>query len=294
MLKLKEERLALGVISLLPRGVRDEILRVAGSRRCGVEGISEIMLRREGRSGVVIGGERMGLSYRLTREECEWLFGRLIDGALYAHRDSIAEGYISLEGGVRVGISGSARYESDRLVGISDIRSLLFRIPTGRCDFSEELYSVYKPGIGQGMLIYSPPGVGKTTALRALAHRIGSERLGVRVAVVDERCEFSERDYRDCEVDILRGYKRREGVEIATRTLSPGLIMIDEIGSDDAESLLDVVRCGIPLVATAHAASFEEVRAKPALRRLHSSSVFSVFVGLSRAGGKYILSVDRI
>ena len=294
MLKLKEECLALRVISLLPRGVRDEILRVAGSRRSGVDGISEIMLRREGRSGVVIGGERLGLAYRITREECEWLFGRLIDGALYAHRDSIAEGYISLEGGVRVGISGSARYESDRLVGISDIRSLLFRIPTGRCDFSEELYSVYKAGIRQGMLIYSPPGVGKTTALRALAHRIGSERLGVRVAVVDERCEFSERDYRDCEVDILRGYKRREGVEIATRTLSPGLIVIDEIGSDDAESLLDVVKCGIPLIATAHAASFEEVRAKPALRRLYSSSVFSVFVGLSRMGGKYILSVDRI
>jgi stage III sporulation protein AA len=293
-MKLKEKGLAEGVISLMPQGIGDEIFRVALSRKCGTLGISEIMLRRDGRSSVVIGGECVGLSYRLTRDECERLFSRLVGGALYAHRDSIADGYISLDGGVRVGISGAAKYESDRLVGISDIRSLLFRIPTGRCDFADELYSVYKAGIGTGMLIYSPPGVGKTTALRALAHRIGSGRDALRVAVVDERCEFSEGDYSGCEVDILRGYKRREGVEIATRTLSPGLIMIDEIGAEDADQLMTVVRCGIPMIATAHASSFEEVMAKPSLQRILSSSVFSVFVGLSRLCGKYILSVDRI
>lgn len=293
-MKLMEICLADRVITLLPRGVSEEISRVASHRRCGLSGISEIMLRREGRCSIIIGGESVALSYRLSREECEALVRRLVDGALYAHRDSIAEGYISLSGGVRVGVCGSARYESDRLVGISDMRSLLFRIPTGRCEFSEELYSVYSCGIGQGMLIYSPPGVGKTTALRDLCKRVSSGRGALRVAVIDERCEFFEGDYLDCEVDILRGYKRREGVEIATRTLSPGLIMIDEIGAEDSEQLMTVVRCGIPLIATAHASSFDEIREKPSLRGLINSSVFSVFVGLSHRGVKYRLSVDRI
>ena len=293
-MKLKERSVAEGVIALMPRGVADEIFRIASSRRGGLAGISEIMLRREGRCSALIDGETVALSYRLSGDECEALMRRLVDGALYAHRDSIAAGYISLSGGVRMGVCGSARYESDRLVGISNMRSLLFRIPTGRCDFLEELYSVYSGGIGQGMLIYSPPGVGKTTALRALCKRIGSGMGAIRVAVVDERSEFSESDYSGCEVDILRGYKRREGVEIATRTLSPGLIMIDEIGAEDAEQLMWVVRCGIPLIATAHASSFDEIRAKPALRGLIGSSVFSVFVGLSRRGGKYRLSVDKI
>lgn len=291
---LKKRFGAESVINLLPRSVGEEILHVASGRRCGIGGISEIMLRREARCSVVIGGEYVGLSYVMTREECDRLIGRLVDGALYAHRDSIAEGYISLEGGIRVGVSGTAKYESDRLVGVSDMRSILFRIPTGRCDFAEELFSVYKGGIGQGMLIYSPPGVGKTTALRSLAYRLGSGRDAIRVAVVDERCEFCAEDYAGCEVDILRGYKRREGVEIATRTLSPDLIMIDEIGVRDSESLLQVVRCGIPLIATAHASSFDEIRRKPALRELLAASVFSVFLGLSRLRGKYLLTVDRI
>jgi stage III sporulation protein AA len=234
------------------------------------------------------------LSSRVSGEElCECL-GRLCDGAVYSRRDELIEGFVTLPDGVRVGIGGRAGYDGERLVGVSDIRSLVFRIPTGECEFIDELFEIYSGGIGRGMLIYSPPGVGKTTALRALAHRIGSGRDALRVAVVDERCEFSEGDYSGCEVDILRGYKRREGVEIATRTLSPGLIMIDEIGAEDADQLMTVVRCGIPMIATAHASSFEEVMAKPSLQRILSSSVFSVFVGLSRLCGKYILSVDRI
>lgn len=291
---LKERTAVEGVLSLLPSGVTEEILRISGLRRCGIKGISEIMIRREGRSSIVVGGESVGLFYKVSSGDTEALVSRLVGGALYAHRESIASGYISLQGGVRVGVCGSASYDSDRLVGVSEIRSLLFRIPTGRCDFASELYSVYSGGIGQGMLIYSPPGVGKTTALRALALAVGSGPMAKRVAVVDERCEFSVGDFAGCEVDILRGYKRRVGVEIATRTLSPGVIMIDEIGSEDAESLLDVVRCGIPIVATAHAGDFDELRHKPALRGLLSCSVFSAFVGISRVRGKYILSVDKL
>ena len=281
-------------IELLPRAIGDEILRLASGRRGGIEDIREIMIRRGGLCELVIGEERVRLFHSVDNAESETLVSRLVDGALYAHRDSIASGYISIGHGIRVGICGSAAYDSDRLVGISDMRSLLFRIPTDHCDFADELYEVYSCGIGQGMLIYSPPGVGKTTALRSLAAMVGSGRDPLRVAVVDERCEFPEENYTDCRVDILRGYKRREGVEIATRTLSPDLIMIDEIGAEDADPLMGVVRCGIPLVATAHAASIEEIMLRPALRRLISSGVFGIFVGIFRSGGKYTLGVDRL
>ena len=283
----------LRAIELLPRPIGEEISRLASCRRGGVEGIREIMIRRGGLCELIIGEERVRLFHSVDNEESEALVSRLVDGALYAHRDSIASGYISIGHGIRVGICGSAAYESDRLVGISDMRSLLFRIPAASCAFADALFEIYSRGIGQGMLIYSPPGVGKTTALRALASFIGSGRDPLRVAVVDERWEFPEESYAECRVDILRGYKRREGVEIATRTLSPDLIMIDEIGADDADSLMDVVRCGIPLIATAHAATLEEIMLRPSLRGLISCGVFDVFVGISRLGGKYSLRVDR-
>lgn len=282
------------VIDLLPWAISEEILRLVGGRRGGLSELREVRIRGGGVCSILVGGESVRLFRGINEEETASLISRLIGGALYAHKDSIASGYISLEGGVRVGICGSAAYDGQKLVGISDMRSLLFRIPTGRCDFSDELYEIFCRGIGQGMLIYSPPGIGKTTALRSLARSVGGGENPRRVCVVDERCEFSTMEYERCEVDILRGYKRREGVEIATRSMSPDLIMIDEIGADDAESLLSVTKCGIPLVATAHAGSLRELLTKPSLQGLLSASVFSLALGISRVRGKYILEVDRI
>lgn len=294
MIKVRQKSQLSRVLNLLPRAMADEILRIALSRRGGTEDIREVRIRRGGVCSLFIGNENIRLYKGMNEEETEQLISRIIGGALYAHRDSIAAGYVSLEGGVRVGICGSAAYEGNKLVGISDMRSLLFRIPSGRCDFADELYEIFLCGIGQGMLIYSPPGRGKTTALRSLAKSIGSGSRPSRVCVVDERCEFCSEDYLGCEVDILKGYKRREGVEIATRTLSPDLIMIDEIGADDADSLMSVVKCGIPLIATAHAGSIGELLKKPSLRGLFMAEVFSLAVGIYYDKGKYILEVDRL
>ena len=282
------------VIELLPRHIGEEITRLASGRVGGVLEIREIRLRVDGACSMLVGVEHVCLFGRVDREEMDELMSRLTGGALYAHRDSIASGYLSLDCGVRVGLCGSASYDRDDLVGIRDMRSLLFRIPSGRCAFADEIYEIFRQGIGQGMLIYSPPGVGKTTALRSLAKSLGSGRAAMRISVVDERCEFPPEDYDGSEVDILRGYKRPLGIEIATRTLSPQLIMIDEIGKDDAEALMGVVRCGIPLIATAHAAVFSEIMIRPALRPLIECGVFSVFVGISHSNGEYKLRVDRV
>ena len=294
MLKISENGRLLKLLSLLPKNFCDEITTLILKEGRGENSVREIMIRRIGISRLVLSGENIPLRSTLSKGETEALVRRLTDGALYAHRDSIASGYISLDGGVRVGVCGLARYDGERLVGISEISSLLFRIPGGGCDFGDELYSVFAKGIGSGMLIYSPPGVGKTTALRHLAGRIGNPKLGGRVCVVDERMEFLPEDYRGCDVDILRGYKRRLGIEIATRTLSPGYVMIDEIGGDDALAIVDVVRCGIPIIASAHAASFDEIKAKRSLSPLISMGAFSIFVGILREGGRYALRVNRL
>ncbi len=282
------------ILALLPEKAALEIERLARGRRGGLSAIREIRIRRSGVCSIVIGRESLRLFAGIDSEEMATLVDRLTDGAMYAHRDSISSGYISMWGGIRVGICGRAAYDGGRLVGVGDMSSLLFRIPTGECAFGEELYSVFCSGIGQGMLIYSPPGVGKTTALRSLAARVGSGNRPLRVAVVDERCEFDPSDFSGCEVDILSGYKRSLGVEIATRTLSPELIIIDEIGAEDGEALLQVVKCGLPIVATAHAGSKAELLSRPSLKGLFDLSVFSMAVGISCSDGKYALTVDKL
>ncbi len=282
------------VFKYLPPRMVLEIERICASRRLGARGIREIRIRGEGRCSLLYGNEIIPLYTKVTRSETESTVSKISDGALYAHRDSIASGYISLSYGVRVGLCGFARYEGGELVGVSDLRSLVFRIPTGECDFSEELAALFRSRVRRGMLIFSPPGGGKTTALRSLAHSLGEGAQAMRVAVVDERCEFWEEDFSSSEVDLLRGYKRREGIEIATRTMSPEVIMIDEIGSDEAEGVAQAVRTGIPLVATAHAAAFSEVRERPSLSSLFESGAFDLLVGIFRTPEGFSIGAESV
>ena len=281
-------------LSYLPRSIRDEIYHFALGRVGGLGEIREIRIRARGRCSILYKNESIPLLQSVESDDMEKIIYRLCEGSLYAHRDNIASGYIPLGLGVRVGVCGVARYEQKRVVGISEPGSLVFRIPGHRCEFGDELLAVWESGTTLGMMIYSPPGVGKTTALRTLVGHIGSGRESRRVAVVDERCEFSPEDYSDCEVDILRGYKKREGIEIATRTMSPEVLVVDEVGIDEGDAIAGAVRCGIPIIATSHASSREELYSKAQLAGLLERGAFDLFVGISRSGGAYALSVDRI
>ena len=281
------------ILSYLPRRIVEEILRLSASRGVGILGISEIRLRAIGINSVIIAGERILLSAPSSPEEVERTFYRLCEGAVYARRDGIREGYISLPHGIRVGVCGTARYDSGTLVGISEISSLVFRIPTGVFSEITPLYEAYK-SCDRGMLIYSPPGVGKTTALRSLAALIGSGRCAEQVAVVDERCEFIAEDYKNSLVDILRGYKRAEGMEIALRTMSPSVIVVEEIGRRrEADAMLESLNSGVKIIASAHAGGFDELSKRAALLPFMQNGVFDIFAGIIRKDGSRHITVDR-
>ena len=280
-------------LSALPKRLRGEIERLAVGRAMSLSGIREIRLRRDGVGAMLYGRGFLPLS-RATAEELDGIVARLCDGCVFAHRDTISMGYISMDGGVRVGVVGTCRYEGEVLVGISDISSLVFRLPSGECEFGEELYDLYIKRRPRGLLIYSPPGVGKTTALRYLAARLGSGDDARCVAVVDERCEFLPEDYERARVDILRGYKKRLGIEIATRTLSAETVILDELGADDVGSILDVMRFGVPFIASAHAGCAEEILNKPALHPLLESGAVDMLVGIERGDAGYRLSCELL
>lgn len=280
------------MLNYLPPRTREEILRLSSSRGVGISGISEIRLRTTGRSSIIISGERITLSSLVSATDIKRTFSLLCEGAVYAHRDGISEGYISLSGGIRVGVCGTARYDSGSLVGISDITSLVFRIPTGVFFGIGPLYEAWKR-CRRGMLIYSPPGVGKTTALRVLTSVIGGGKCSEQVAVVDERCEFISEDYKNCSVDILRGYKRADGMEIALRTLSPTVIVVDEVGrKKEADAMLESLNSGVKILASAHAQNYSEIQERAALQPFIKSGVFDVFAGIVLKDGYRSLVVE--
>ncbi len=266
----------------LPRRIKSELDRLLASRGTNYNAISEIRLRTFGKSSVYVGGERIQLCTLLDVGELDESVALMCEGSLYSKRDGIKEGYISLANGVRVGICGRARYDEGRLVGISDVTSLVIRVPSITKAEIKPLFDAWS-STERGLLIYSPPGVGKTTALRSLVAHIGA--LGEQAVVIDERCEFVSSDYLTSSVDILRGYRRDVGMEIALRTLSPDVIAVDEIGKlAEAEAMLESLNSGVKVIATAHASSIESLRERPNMRPFFENRVFDTFVGINLSG----------
>lgn len=278
------------VLDLLPSGVAREIIRIGSSRRDFPAGLSEIRIRSRARSGIVLSGKNIPLFTRVSEGEIAVIYDRILSGSLYAHTGDLKAGFVSIFSGVRVGICAAASDSGDLP---SKIYGLVFRIPISVSEAADDLYSAWRERRG-GLLIYSLPGEGKTSALRGIVSKISSES-GLRVTVIDERREFILEDYTDSTVDILSGYSKRIGLEIALRTLSPEVIVIDEIGSlDETEALLRVGRGGVPIIASSHAGSFEEVVGKASIAPLVEEGYFKTYARLYRDGGKFLHDVSVI
>ncbi len=268
------------IISILP----SELLRQINSApRLGA--IEEIRLRADKFCSIVSRGENYILPFSCDRQGLAEILKQMCGGSLYAFSDTINKGYISLRGGVRVGVVGRATTESGKIIGISEVSSLCIRIPHRILNVGREIASLLsRLEFRSGVLIYSPPGVGKTTVLRGVIRLLSSGERPKRVVVVDSRGElFFDLCEKDMCLDILSGYPRGEGIEIAARVLNPELIVCDEIGDvDEALELVASSNCGIPLLATAHAGSVSELLSRTGIRLLHEAGVFGAYVKISR------------
>ncbi len=274
------EELPISVRAALPYRLSEEIGAL------GRVQIEEIRLRR-GRccSLTTPYGNRM-LKTVLTGAELDAVLSGMCGGSLYAYSDTINQGYIALPGGVRVGVSGRAACEGRRVIGVHEITALAIRIPHKTRTVGQPICRLLQSFEGkQGVLIYAPPGVGKTTLLRGVARLLSTGERPLRTVVIDTRGELSfSLDGSNLCLDVLSGYPRGLGVEIATRSMSAEVIVCDEIGDyEEAMALVASHNCGVPLIASAHAGSVEELLRRTGLRLLHEAGLFGAYVGIKRA-----------
>ncbi len=276
--------LLLSVLKRLPPPILQTVVR--GEQIYGA--ISEIRIRA-GRKlclTTVEGGFNRVTALTVDQTMVTASVAALCEHSLHAHMDTIREGYIAVDGGIRVGVAGRAVCEGGRLCAITDISSLCIRIPAqvGKAD-CVLMHELKKGEFRESVLFYSPPGVGKTTVLRNLAYALASE-IGLRVAMIDTRMElYADALARADNVDIYSGYPKGVAIELATRTMNPQYIICDEIGSlEEARALLEVENTGVPLLASAHAQSVKELLCRPNIRLLHRSGVFDRYVGITRVG----------
>ncbi len=222
-----------------------------------------------------------------TKAEIDTAFRKICASSSYTHRNEIRAGFVTIPGGHRVGIVGTAVLgEGGRVEGMREICGLCFRIAR---EYSVALDPIL-PHMCHGdrirnLLILGPPCSGKTTVLRAISKAL-SQR--VPVSVIDEREElFPSSRPVPVGCDVLRGYPKAAGIMQALRTLSPRVIVCDELGTAaEVSAMMDGLSSGVSLVATAHAYSSEEWLRRPPVRELFFAGGIDVvaFLDPARAG----------
>ena len=192
-------------------------------------------------------------------------------------------GFVTAQGGHRIGICGNASGQSGSLTDLSGITSLCLRVARDFPGIANSLGSV-----NGSILIIGKPGCGKTTLLRDLI-RLRSEKKNECVCVVDERFEIFPRYcgkfcfQTGMNTDVLSGCKKVTGVEMAIRSMGPDAIAIDEItAEDDCKALLHTGWCGICLLATAHAGSKGDLLSRPIYRPIVDSCLFDTLVVMNK------------
>ena len=280
----KQENFSLSdeLLSAIPNEVVQYIVK-----NFSVRDIEEIRLRTNKYSTCVIKGANLCIPIALEKQEITEILKKLCGGSLYAFSDTINKGYISLPGGVRVGVVGKATTQGGEIIGVYDISSLCIRIPHKTFSVGHQICTLLsRLEYRKGVLIYSSPGVGKTTVLRGVCKLLSTGENSKRVVVIDSRGELAfDMNEHDMCIDILSGYPKGRGIEIATRVMNPQLIVCDEIGdTEEACELVSANNCGIPFLATAHAGSIDELLSRTGIRLLHEAGVFGAYVKISRAG----------
>jgi stage III sporulation protein AA len=236
-------------------------------------------------------------SYIVTPDDIMYTLGNMSENSIYAYQDEIRNGFLTLSGGHRVGLAGKAVYEGTTIKNLRDISGLNIRISKEfRGCSASILKSLINGGSIYNTLVISPPQCGKTTIIRDMARILSDGEIfglkGLKVGIVDERSEIAA-CYRGIpqndvgiRTDVIDGCSKAEGMLMMLRSMSPEIIITDEIGSrGDRDAVLQVLNSGVRIIATAHGINISELKMRREILEMMEEKVFERYVVLNNSKG---------
>lgn len=231
--------------------------------------------------------------YLVTQEDLKETLEYVSGYSLYAYEEEVRQGFLSVQGGHRVGVTGKVILNGNQIQGMKYISCINVRLAhqIKGCADAVMPYIQNKDWIAHTLII-SPPRCGKTTLLRDIIRQISNGREGIEgktVGVVDERSELAgcyqgiPQNDLGIRTDILDGCPKAEGMQMLIRSMSPSVVAVDELGGEeDFQAVKSVIHCGCKLIATVHGNSLEDILQQPLFRKLLKEHVFERYILLGK------------
>lgn len=234
--------------------------------------------------------------YRATRQDLTEMLNYISSYSLYAYQEQMRQGYITIEGGHRIGLAGGVALQGGRVAAFHSVSFLNVRIAGAHKGCADRVveYICNKADI-YNTLIFSPPGEGKTTLLRDCIRQLSNgtaSMQGKKVCVVDERSEIGAcylgipQNDLGLRTDVLDGCGKAEGMQMLLRSMSPQILAVDELGGEmDFKVVEEALYTGCRILGTLHAGSVEELAQKPYLQHWLRKEIFQRYVWIARNEG---------
>lgn len=272
--------------------------------------IEEIRIRNSKPIILKLNNSEKIINYIVQTEDVLKILQSICENSIYSYQNQICEGFITIKGGHRIGITGSAVIENNQVKNLNYISNLNLRIARQIIGCSNNIIKEIinkEENTIYNTLIVSPPGAGKTTLLRDIIRNLsnGTEEItGKNIGVVDERGEIAAmykgipQNDLGIRTDIIENIKKSVGMKMLIRSMAPEIIVADEIGSkEDVQEINYAVCSGIKGIFTAHGNSLEDLKLNPAIAELIDKNIFERLLFLDKNNkGKVnkIYALDKI
>lgn len=288
---------------VLPFGLRQLALSLPAAQRAAAE---EIRLRA-GRAPTVTlpeGEVTISRSMTLTPEELRTTLELATQASVHTALEQVRRGFVTIRGGHRIGLCGTAVIKDGKLCNLREISSLNIRIARQITGIGEKVVEELRRG-GElpSVLILAPPGAGKTTLLRDMIRCLSDGGVGppLRVAVSDERGELgalwrgTPQFDLGARTDVMDGCGKAEGLMLLLRGMNPQVMAMDEVTApEDIQALESAAGCGVKLLATAHGRTVEDLKRRPLYARLMEMRIFQRVLLIRQEQGVRIFRMEEL